>query len=117
MNIFRKNPCPELPALPPAFPRFCRRCGSALVPAIEAEGFDERTGARKFIRWLRCPKWEGGQSKVVCYAPFVAVHAAYLNETFSSRLYPFGGWSDSDYIDCAPAANVPVAPDPAVGPC
>jgi hypothetical protein len=101
----RKDPCPpeyKAPE-PPAFPRFCSVCGSALVPEIGPCGFDERTGKARFYHWLRCPNWSGDMYKPL--SPKHAVSAAFLTSTYDARLH-FGGFG-VDYMDCRPAYEHP----------
>jgi hypothetical protein len=109
MSLFgKKDPCPEpiyLPAQAPKFPRFCHRCGSALVPKVSPRGFHELTGEPQFNYWLSCPNWEGDQYKVVSREPWHMARAACLNATYTARI----DWQASDYMDCTPEAPMPKA--------
>ena len=101
-NPFASDPCPKYkPVDPPPFPRFCGRCGSPLTAVCDQIGYDERTGEPKFYRWLRCPKWDGGITKLL--SADYATTAVQLNETFTGRLFEFYGLGRTNYMDCEPA--------------
>lgn len=114
MSIFGKpKPCEEA-ALQRVLPAFCGVCGSVLVLEVIQKGYHEATGCRMFDRWLRCPRWEGGEYKSTPlghrWARRVATNGhdwLLPRDVFSSYL--------ADYLDCSPAYVHPVPDEMAAG--
>ena len=86
-------------------PVFCSVSGDRLIQVCTQTGWDEKNGCPVYNRWLRCPKYEGEQTRPVSpstYARAYSLNADGLLPERYSGLYGSYIYQDVDYQNCHP---------------